>query len=323
MTNALAIYENFDGLQRAAVALQASGYFPDVSDKAKAITKVMAGAELGLPPFASMSGIHIIQGKPVLGSNVIATLVKNDPRYDYKIKQCDDKACVLAWYEDGKPVGEAGFTIQEAQAAGLTSKDNWKKYTSDMLFARAISRGARRFAPGIFGGSPVYTPDEMGVDTDEEGYIEAQIIEVSPPPEPTADEKNAPILEELGYSPKPKADLQKRPYAPGTLREALKVKAATYGDYPASDKQRNFLAMLLSEYYGGDDARRHTVQQWLLGAASTKDADGALVKAALDWLNPQPNPDGSGGKVVDQVSEGELSQVYDAAIKAEGQETLI
>jgi hypothetical protein len=132
----------------------------------------MAGAELGLPPFAAMSGIHVIQGKPTLGSNVIATLVKNDPRYDYRVKQADDKACYLTWYEDGDNVGEAGFTIQEAQAANLTGKDNWKKYTSDMLFARAISRGARRFAPGIFGGSPVYTPDEMGVDTDEEGFIQ-------------------------------------------------------------------------------------------------------------------------------------------------------
>jgi hypothetical protein len=69
--------------------------------------------------------------------------------------------------------------MKEAQAAGLTGKDNWKKYPSDMLFARAISRGARRFAPGIFGGSPVYTPDEMGVEVDEEGsvIVDAEIIE--------------------------------------------------------------------------------------------------------------------------------------------------
>ena len=164
--------DEFETIQRVASAMVKSGYFSDTRDVAQGIVKIMAGKELGLPAFASMSGIHVIQNKPVLGSNVIATLVKNDPRYDYKIKQRDDKACVLAWYEDGKPVGEAGFIIQEAQAAGLTSKDNWKKYTSDMLFARAISRGARRFAPGIFGGSPVYTPDEMGVDTDEEGYIQ-------------------------------------------------------------------------------------------------------------------------------------------------------
>jgi hypothetical protein len=53
----------------------------------------------------------------------------------------------------------------------LTSKDNWKKYPSDMLFARAISRGARRYAPGIFGGSPIYTPDELGADIDEDGNM--------------------------------------------------------------------------------------------------------------------------------------------------------
>ncbi len=190
MTNALAIYKDFDGLQRAALALKASGYFADVKSEAQAIVKVMAGSELGLPPFASMSGIHIIQGKPTLGSNVMATLVKNDPRYDYHVKQCDDTACILIWYEDGNKVGEAGFTFKEAQAAGLAGKDNWKKYTSDMLFARAISRGARRFAPGIFGGSPVYTPDEMGVDTDEDGYIDAvtvEVIESEPKPEQPAE----------------------------------------------------------------------------------------------------------------------------------------
>lgn len=168
---AITIYNHYDELQKAALALFQSGFFKDVSSQAQAIVKVMAGAELGLPPFASMTGIHIIQGKPVLGANVIATLVKNDPRYDYKIKQCNGAVCELEWFENGKPVGSASFTLDEAKAAGLLGKDNWAKYPSDMLFARAISRGARRYAPGIFGGSPVYTPEEMGVDTDEDGHV--------------------------------------------------------------------------------------------------------------------------------------------------------
>ena len=166
----------FTILQRQAKALYKSGYFEDAKSEAQAIVKVMAGTELGLPPFASMTGIHIIKGKPTLGSNVIATLVKNDPRYDFKIKKCDSVACILEWYENGEKIGEASFTIEEAKSAGLTGKDNWKKYTSDMLFARAISRGARRYASGIFGGSVVYTPDEMGVDTDEEGFIDVQVV---------------------------------------------------------------------------------------------------------------------------------------------------
>ena len=168
---ALAIYSQFDQLEKAAVALQASGYFKDVTSKAQAIVKVMAGAELGLPPFASMTGIHIIQGKPVLGANVIATLVKNDPRYNYRVKTATDTECIIEWLEDGKPAGTSRFGMDEAKTAGLTGKDNWAKYPSDMLFARAISRGARRFAPGIFGGSPIYTPDEMGADVDEEGNV--------------------------------------------------------------------------------------------------------------------------------------------------------
>ena len=176
--NGLTVYDQFDQLQRAAIALQESGYFKDVTSKAQAIVKVMAGAELGLPPFASMTGIHIIQGKPVLGANVIATLVKNDPRYDYQILTATNDLCELTWSENGEGVGMSAFSFDEAKSIGLATKDNWKKYPSDMLFARAISRGARRFAPGIFGGSPVYTPDEMGADVDEDGNTIVESVAV-------------------------------------------------------------------------------------------------------------------------------------------------
>ena len=182
MTNAMVVYERMAELQTAANAMHASGYFGDVKSQAQAMVKVLAGAEIGLPPFASMSGIHIVNGKPTLGANLIATLVKNDPRYDYRVKRADNEACVLAWYEGGAAVGESSFSIQEANAAGLTGKQTWKAYASDMLFARALTRGARRYAPGIFGGAPIYTPDEMGVDTDEDGHIvQGEIVNVTPP----------------------------------------------------------------------------------------------------------------------------------------------
>jgi len=184
MTNGLAVYKEFDNMVRAAVELHASGYFTDAKSKAQAITKVLAGAELGLPPFASMSGIHIIQGKPALGSNIIATLVKNDPRYDYRVRKSDSGECTLEWFENGQSVGTAGFTIDEAKTAQLTKNPTWTKYPSDMLFARAISRGARRFAPGVFGGSPVYTPEELGADEDVDGRIiditPSEVVDVAP-----------------------------------------------------------------------------------------------------------------------------------------------
>ena len=135
--NALAIYGQFDNLQRAALALYKSGYFDDAKTEAQAIVKVMAGAELGIPPFASMAGINIIQGKPALGANLIATLVKNDPRYDYRVLVCNEKECTVEWYENGETTGQSDFTIDEAQSImyynskksswePLASKFNWK-----------------------------------------------------------------------------------------------------------------------------------------------------------------------------------------------------
>lgn len=165
-------------MQSMAKSMVDSGFFSDIKQVAQAMVKIQAGREIGLPPFASMTGIHIVNGKPTIGANLIATLVKNDPRYDYRVKRADNQACTLTWYEGGKAVGESTFTIEEANAAGLTTKATWKAYASDMLFARALTRGARRFAPGIFGGSPIYTPDELGVDTDADGHI----IDVTPTP---------------------------------------------------------------------------------------------------------------------------------------------
>jgi hypothetical protein len=258
MTNAMVVYERMAELQTAANAMHASGYFGDVKSQAQAMVKVLAGAEIGLPPFASMTGIHVVQGKPVIGSNLIATLVKNDPRYDYRVKQADDTACVIQWYEGGKLVGESSFTRQEAAAGNVDKswdkdksawkeKATWKAFPSDMLFARAISRGARRYAPGIFGGAPIYTPDEMGVDTDEDGHIvQGEVINVTPPAngktaaQPAADSGPLPddelTIEEATaaqFIPKA-ADLLK------TDVETLKarLKALGYGSIPGKPAER-------------------------------------------------------------------------------------
>ena len=195
--NSLAVVE-FETMQRMSIALYKSGYFADVKSEAQAIVKVMAGAELGLAPFASMTGIHIINGKPTLSANLIATLVKNDPRYDFGVPVCNNELCQVVWFENGKDVGDSSFTIEEAKQANLTGKAVWKQYPSDMLFARAITRGARRFAPGIFGGAPVYTPEELGADTDQDGNIvEGEIVpepsKNSQPPEPTPEPAPAAI----------------------------------------------------------------------------------------------------------------------------------
>lgn len=165
--------EQVDALSRVAKALAVSGYFQDATEVAKAYVKVQAGQELGLPPVASMSGIHIVKGKPTLGANLIATLIKNDPRYNYRVLELTDDVCRIKFYEDGQECGISEFTAADAQKAGT---QNMNKFPKNMLFARAISNGAKWFTPGIFGGVTVYTPEELGADVDEDG----DIIDVMP-----------------------------------------------------------------------------------------------------------------------------------------------
>lgn len=144
-----------------------SGMFTDVKSAAQAVTKILAGQELGIPPMQAMQGYHVINGQPRLSASLIAALVKRSGRYDYRVREANDTLCSLEWFQDGESVGESDFTFREAEAAGLVKGGGgWMKYREDMLFARALTRGARRYCPDVFGGA-VYTLGEDAEDTDE------------------------------------------------------------------------------------------------------------------------------------------------------------
>jgi hypothetical protein len=147
-----------------------SGYFADARQAAQCVVKILYGRELGIGPTAAMMGVHIIEGKPSPSSNLMATLIKRHPRYDYRVRTLTPEECVLEFFQDGQSVGTTNFSIADARKitdkAGntLASKANWRNYPEDLLFARAISRGARRFCADVFGGAPVYSAEELGAD---------------------------------------------------------------------------------------------------------------------------------------------------------------
>ncbi len=134
-----------------------SGMFTDAKQASQAFVKIMAGRELGIPPFAAMSGVHIIQGKPTIGAGLIASAIKGSGKYDYRVVEQSDKACSIDFYQSGDKIGNSSFTIEEARKAGTKNID---KFPKNMLFARAISNGVKWYCPDVFSG-PVYTPEEM------------------------------------------------------------------------------------------------------------------------------------------------------------------
>ena len=151
-------------LMNMAKAFAESGMFADTKSAAQAIVKIQAGQEIGIPPFAAMTGIHIIQGKPTIGAGLIASRVKGSGKYDYKVIEASEKVCSIDFYQGNTKIGNSTFTIEDAKKA-LTK--NIDKFPKNMLFARAISNGVKWYCPDIFSG-PVYVPEEMQVVTTEE-----------------------------------------------------------------------------------------------------------------------------------------------------------
>jgi hypothetical protein len=132
-----------------------------------------------------MTGINVIQGRVSLSANLMAAAIKRSGRYNYRVRKLDDAECVIEFFEvtggKAESIGMSTFTKAQATAAGTKNMD---KFPRNMLFARAMSNGVRWYCPDITGG-PVYTPEELGANVNEEGeVINSTATVVIPPAEP-------------------------------------------------------------------------------------------------------------------------------------------
>jgi hypothetical protein len=162
-----AAMRRFDSLDPLTVAdmLARSGYFGDVKEAGQALAKILAGQELGIGPIAALMGVYFAQGKVTYSANIMASAIKKHPAHNYRIRRHDDAACEIEFFEGGESLGLSTFTIEDAKRGGLLdgpNKHNWSKWPRNMLFARAMSNGAKWHCPGVFGGVTPYTPDELG-----------------------------------------------------------------------------------------------------------------------------------------------------------------
>jgi hypothetical protein len=181
-TTALAIIQadELETIQRTAKILAASGYFgtsEGITGIAQAAVKIMAGREIGIGPFASVNGIHIIKGKPAIGANIMAGAVKSSGRYDYRVLELTATVCKIEYFQrrelKWESSGISEFTAEEARKAGTQNMD---KFPKNMLFARAMSNGVRFYCPDIFSGNAVYVPEELGAEVDGDGNV----VDVTP-----------------------------------------------------------------------------------------------------------------------------------------------
>jgi hypothetical protein len=170
-----------DDLARLARVFAASGLFGRAGNQdtqiAECAIRLMAGMEAGFSPFASATGVHIINGRPAFSANLLAQAVRRHPDYDYRVLEKTAKICRIRFLSRGEVLGEELFTIDMAERAGLLKNPTWRSYPEAMLFSRALTAGMRTHCPDALGGSPAYTPEELGGDE----VVPVTVTEPAPP----------------------------------------------------------------------------------------------------------------------------------------------
>jgi len=150
-------------ITQMAEVLVPSGMLPaHIKTPAAAAAIILKGRELGIPPMQALSGIAVIQGKPVAGSELmLAILYRDHGDGCLWFTETTETACRVSYARRGWPERkEYAFTIEDAKRAGLLTNATWTKYPAAMLRARAISAVARMAFPDSIGG--MYTPEELG-----------------------------------------------------------------------------------------------------------------------------------------------------------------
>jgi len=145
---------------------------------------LLLGRDLGLTAMQAITGIHVIEGKPSVSAQTAVALVKRSPLCAFfrQVESTD----AIATYETQRK-GEAApqrlsYSIEDARRAGLGGKQNWQRFPSAMLRARAAMALARDVYPDVVAN--IYDPDELD---DAVHRAEAQSVTAPPPPSsPTA-----------------------------------------------------------------------------------------------------------------------------------------
>jgi hypothetical protein len=180
-----------DDLARLARVFAASGLFGRSGNQetqiAECAIRLMAGMEAGFSPFASATGVHIINGKPAFSSNLLAQAVRRHPVYDYRVVEKSATACKIRFFANGEVLGDESFTIDMAERAGLLKNPTWKNYPEAMLFSRALTAGMRTHCPDALGGHVAYTPDEIG----------GEVVPVTVTEQPATEPKMLTTVDEL------------------------------------------------------------------------------------------------------------------------------
>jgi hypothetical protein len=134
---------------RTAKLLHAGGMVPQNLSREAAAGVILKGMELGLGPLQALENICCINNRfSIYGNGVTALLLRSGlmPKRPEETIEGEGEMAVAVckmWRKGWADPIEKRFSWQDAKRAGLTGKDNWRKYPLRMLRWRAFGLAAR------------------------------------------------------------------------------------------------------------------------------------------------------------------------------------
>jgi hypothetical protein len=126
----------------------------------EATAAMLAGAEVGLNPMASLRAFDVIQGTAAPRALTLRAIVQSMGHEIRVVESTPERATV-----EGRRKGEetwqlSDWTIARAKQLKLTGKENWQNQPQAMLLARATAECARLIAADAILGIP-YAAEEL------------------------------------------------------------------------------------------------------------------------------------------------------------------
>lgn len=149
---------NLEEAVRVANLLCKSALIPkDMRERpADVLAALMLGADVGLAPMQALQSIAVINGRPSMWGDGMLAVVMAHPQFDDIAETWEDgeggTAVCTVWRKGRRQPTIARFSHNDAQKAGLLSKDTYKNYEKRMLKMRARSWALRDTFPDALRG---------------------------------------------------------------------------------------------------------------------------------------------------------------------------
>jgi len=138
-----------------AQAVAKCSLIPHLKNPDDAYIILLQGLELGLTPMQSVRSIYVVDGKPCMSAELMQALClqhRNTCQFFHLVSSTDKEATYESKRVGTSSAVRLSYTIEQANRAGLTGKQNWKANPEDMLRRRAASKLARALYPDILMG---------------------------------------------------------------------------------------------------------------------------------------------------------------------------